>query len=124
MIIDSDILINASHGQSSAVDFLIQSGNSETLYITVISHLELIAGARDKTELRRVEKFLSRFVLITLDDASSRRAVDLMRQYKLSHGMALPDALIAAAALERGETLATSNTRDFIFIKGLKLATP
>lgn len=124
MIVDSDVLINASRGQKQAIDFLIQSSNAETLYVSVISYLELQAGARDKVELRRVEKFLSRFVLITFSDAVSRRAITLMQQYRLSHGLALPDALIAATALENDETLATSNVRDFEFISGLQTISP
>lgn len=75
--------------------------------------------ARDKQELKRIEKFLGRFEMFTIDDAISYRAVNLVRAYRLSHGLALPDAFIAATALEHGEQLATGNTRDFIFIEGL-----
>lgn len=94
MIIDSDVLINASRSNINAVDFLISSGNTETLYVSVISYLELQTGARDKAELR------------------------------LSHGLALPDAIIAATALESQEILATSNTKDFVFISGPRLIAP
>lgn len=102
MIVDSDVLIDASRGDDAIADFLIQSGNLETLFVRVISYLELQAGARDKIELRRIEKFLSRFALLTIDDAISRHAMKLMREYRLSIGLALPDALIAATALESG----------------------
>ncbi len=57
MIVDSDVLIDASRGDGAIVDFLIQSGNDETLYVGVISYLELQAGARDKTELRELRGF-------------------------------------------------------------------
>ena len=113
MIVDSDVLIDASRGDDAIVEFLIQSGNLETLYVSVISYLELQAGARDKIELRRIEKFLSRFALLTIDDAISRHAMKLMREYRLSNGLALPDALIAATALESGEILATRNAKHF-----------
>lgn len=39
----------------------------------------------------------------------------------LSHGLAIPDALIAATSLETGLRLFTYNVRDFKFIKGLNL---
>jgi len=122
MIVDSDVLINASREQSDAIDFLIRSGESEILRVSVISYLELQAGARNKQELRRIEKFLNRFELITIDEAISLRSISLMQQYRLSHGVTLPDALIAATALERTELLATGNSRDFAFIEGLTLA--
>lgn len=124
MIVDSDVLIDASRGDGAIVDFLIQSGNDETLYISVISYLELQAGARDKTELRRIEKFLSRFALLTIDDAICRHAMALMREYRLSQGLALPDALIAATALESGETLATRNAKHFASISGIRTINP
>lgn len=124
MIIDSDILIDASRNQAAAIEFLIHSNNLETLNISVISYLELQAGARNNAELQRIEKFLSRFVVIAIDSDISHRAVALMRQYRLSHGLALPDALIAATALEEGETLATCNLRDFSFILGLQIVSP
>ena len=124
MIVDSDVLIDASRGDDAIVDFLIQSGNLETLYVSVISYLELQAGARDKIELRRIEKFLSRFALLTIDDAISRHAMKLMREYRLSIGLALPDALIAATALESGEILATRNAKHFASIKGIRAVSP
>lgn len=124
MIVDSDVLIDASRGDDAIVDFLIQSGNLETLFVRVISYLELQAGARDKIELRRIEKFLSRFALLTIDDAISRHAMKLMREYRLSIGLALPDALIAATALESGEILATRNAKHFASIKGIRTVSP
>jgi predicted nucleic acid-binding protein len=124
MIVDSDVLIDASRGDPEIVNFLIQSGNDETLYVSVISYLELQAGARDKIELRRIEKFLSRFVLLTIDDPISQRAMSLMREYRLSHGLALPDALIAATAIESGETLATRNAKHFAQIAALRTIPP
>lgn len=123
MIIDSDILIAASRGVEAAIDFLIQIGESETLSITAVSWMELLAGAQSKTDQRRIERFLRRFVLLVFDEASTRRAIDLMREYHLSHGLAMPDAFIAACALESKQTLATINIRDFKFISGLKLKT-
>ena len=124
MIIDSDILINASRNQAEAIDFLINSNDSETLNISVISYLELQAGTRNKVELQRIEKFLSRFVMIAIDNDISYRAVALIQQYQLSHGLALPDAFIATTALEENEILATNNLRVFTCISGLRIIAP
>ena len=44
----------------------------------------------------------------------SDTAVGLLRQYRLSHGLAIPDALIAATAI-------ALNQRDYRFINGLEL---
>lgn len=51
----------------------------------------------------------------------SPKAVDLLKQYRLSHGLLIADALIAATALEHSEPFITKNQRDFRFITGLHL---
>jgi predicted nucleic acid-binding protein len=48
-------------------------------------------------------------------------AVDLLRQYRLSHGLLIADALIAATCLAHSTPLLTKNQRDFRFIAGLTL---
>lgn len=49
------------------------------------------------------------------------RTIKLLDTYHLSHGLAIPDALIAATSLETDLRLFSYNVRDFKFIKGLKL---
>jgi predicted nucleic acid-binding protein len=51
----------------------------------------------------------------------SRLAVDLVKKYRLSHGLLIPDALIAASALSWDIPLATKNRRDFCYIEALRL---
>ena len=41
-----------------------------------------------------------------------------------AHGLKLPDALIAATALESGETLATRNAKHFASISGIRTINP
>jgi predicted nucleic acid-binding protein len=48
-------------------------------------------------------------------------AVALLKQYRLSHALGIPDALIAATALGEEIPLVTKNQRDFRFIPDLKL---
>jgi predicted nucleic acid-binding protein len=48
-------------------------------------------------------------------------AIELIKTYRLSHGLAIPDALIAATAIITELELFTYNQRDFRFISGLKL---
>jgi hypothetical protein len=47
-----------------------------------------------------------------------------MRRYRLSHGLLLPDALIAATAIEYDVTLYTKNVRHFQMIPGLAVVRP
>jgi len=121
LIVDTDILIDAGRSISDAIDFLQRSEQEATLCVSTITQMELLVGARNKHELRVIERFLRRFTVIKLDEAISDTAVNLVRQYRLSHGLLMPDALIAATAIVSDEPLATKNRRDYQFISNLKL---
>ncbi|QTA83241.1 PIN domain-containing protein [Desulfonema limicola] len=56
-----------------------------------------------------------------LNEKISDKAVELIKQYRLSHGLAMPDAMIAATAIILDKEFITKNQRDYRFIKGLKL---
>ena len=83
--------------------------------------MELFVGCRNKAELQQVEKFLRRFVLLKLGEQVSDIAIDLLRQYRLSHGLLIADALIAATALTQDAAFVSKNQRDYQFITGLNM---
>ena len=120
-IVDTDILIDAARRVGEAVACLDHIERASTLAISVITEMELLIGCRSKAELRSTERFLQRFQLLRLNEQACDQAVELLRQYRLSHGLLIPDALIAATAMTRGYLLVSKNQRDFRFIEGLQL---
>jgi hypothetical protein len=58
---------------------------------------------------------------VKITEPISDKAVDLLRRYRLSHGLDIPDALIAATAIEHNQPFASKNQRDYRFIAGLNL---
>lgn len=122
ILVDTDILIDAARKIDAAVQFLNESESEGALGISIITEMELVTGCRDKKELRKLYKFLKRFEALPLHSTMSKEASRLLREYRLSHGLLIPDALIAATAIGNGLTLATKNIRDFRFIEGLNLA--
>ena len=122
-IVDTDILIDAGRGLGEAVACLqgIESGSN--LAARVVTQMELFVGCRDKTELQEVENFLRRFHLLKLTEDISDTAADLLRRYRLSHGLLIADALIAATALVSDAPLISKNQRDYRFIADLNLLT-
>lgn len=54
-------------------------------------------------------------------EAIADEAVSLLRTYRLSHGLLIPDALIAATALTENLPLVSKNQRDYRFIANLQL---
>ena len=92
--------------------------------INTIVYLELIQGAKSNGEVREIDKYLTRFDLIHFDRAISSLSIRLVRNYSKSHGLMLPDAVIAATCIENNLSLITFNLKDFTFIDGLSLSEP
>lgn len=122
ILIDSDILIDVARQVPKAINYLILKEKTNYLEISVITEMELIVGCRNKRELNSLRKFLDRFRIIQIQNEVSILAADLVRQYRLSHGLLIPDALIAATALTEEVSLATKNKKDYRFIDNLRLA--
>lgn len=120
-IIDTDILIDAGRGISEAVACLQQIERTSSLAASVVTQMELIVGCRNKVELSEVEKFLRRFQILNVTELISDTAVDLLSQYRLSHGLLIADALIAATGLVHDAPFISKNQRDYRFITGLNL---
>jgi len=123
IIVDTDILIDAGRGVSEAITYLQDIERKSSLAAGVVTQMELFVGCRNKTELLEVERFLQRFQILPLAEPISDMAVDLLRQYRLSHGLLIPDALIAATAIVFDVPFISKNQRGYRFIAGLNLLT-
>ncbi len=121
VVVDTDILIDASRDLSEAIDCLDQIERAAALDVSVVTEMELVVGCRNKTELRTLDKFLNRFQVISLNEQMSYAAADLLRRYRLSHGLLIADAFIAATAIVLDKPLVSKNQRDYKFISGLSL---
>jgi predicted nucleic acid-binding protein len=121
LMVDTDILIDAGRNISQAVDYLERLEQESGLAISAVTQMELLVGARDKRAQRDIERFLDRFTMIRLNEAITDAAYGLLLRYRLSHGLAIADALIAATAVVTAQPFATKNRKDFKFIKGLTL---
>ena len=93
-----------------------------TLFINSIIEMELFQGARNKNELRAIEKKLCSFRLLDMQQVIFDLATDYVRAYRLSHGLALPDAVIGATAIYYQIPLLTYNRKDFKFLPEIQLA--
>jgi predicted nucleic acid-binding protein len=121
IIVDTDILIDAALRIQSTIDLLDQIERESALAVSVITQMELFIGCQNKTELRNADRFLQRFQIFSLNEQACDKAVGLLRQYRLSHGLLIPDAMIAATAIVLGYPLISKNQRDFRFISELQL---
>ena len=121
VLIDTDVLIDVAGSVEQAVEHLERIEESQTPATSIISRMELIVGCRNKKELREVDRFLLRFAIIGLSELAAEAAADLLRRFRLSHGLLIPDALIAATAVVEEIPFLTKNQRDYRFIEELDL---
>ena len=124
IICDTDVLIEffdenkTRHAETAKAIEKIGIGN---ILISAITKMELIKGVRDKEHSGWVSKRLKGLDTILLSPEITMSTIELLNTYHLSHGLTIPDALIAATAIETKLTLFSYNVRDFKFIKGLNL---
>jgi predicted nucleic acid-binding protein len=83
--------------------------------------MEMLAGARNKIELNSIKKRLNKFQILEINQAIMDDACSLMENFSLSHGLKIPDAIIAATARFHDIPLYTLNNKDFRFIPGINL---
>ena len=123
LLLDTTVLIDLSRGSQEAANF-INLNRSNRLAISVISAMELIVGCRNKTEVNQAEQLVAEFVLLPLTPEVSQQAYQWLTIYNKSHGLKIPDALIAATALVYQLELVTDNVRDFELLSELVVWKP
>lgn len=123
ILCDTNILIEFYKNNQSVVRELQRIG-VDNVAVSAITVAELYYGALNKRELRQIKNHLALLPQLPLTSQITQAFLSLMEDYALSHKIALPDALIAATALEHGIELYTLNIRDFRYIRELSLHTP
>lgn len=120
ILLDTNILIEVFKGNEEILDTVYNAG-PENLSLSSITAMELYYGALNKLELHRIRKNLGAFRIVHISATISEIATLLIERYAKSHNLQIPDALIAATALETQSELLTLNMKDFTFISGLSL---
>ncbi|GHV64597.1 ribonuclease VapC [Spirochaetia bacterium] len=120
MLIDSDVMIWFYRGKERAQKTIFQN---IPFKLSAVSYMEIIQGVRNKEELNKLKKDLKQWSaeIIQINEAISKKAINLMEEYKLSHGLELGDAIIASTALEYDEPLITGNTKHYEYIPDIKI---
>ena len=120
ILCDTNIIIHAFNGDNKTIEAL-QNIGYENIVLSSVTVMELYQGMANKQELLQMKKKIKYFDFVQIDAISSKLAISLIEKYRLSHGLAIPDALIAASAISVQMELFTYNLKDFSFIPDLKL---
>ena len=120
IILDTNIIIELLKGNTETKE-LLKNINEENFAISIITSMELYYGAINKRELNKIKKFLKSFNLLVINEEISKIALELIEKYSKSHGLEIPDALIAATSIYYDVPLLTYNKKDFKYIETLQL---
>jgi predicted nucleic acid-binding protein len=118
VFIDSCILIDFLKGIE---DIKNQLSQIRIPCINFIVEMELLQGAKDKRELKKIIKELNSFNRLYFQNEIAKLSTQLLKDYALSHNLQIADAIIAATCLVYNIPLFTHNKRDFKFIPNLEL---
>lgn len=110
MIIDTNILIDFLKGKKEAVDFISQA---QPLQTSVIVVSELFSGVSNNSEMVTLRDFLLFVDQVGINAPIAEQAGLLRRKYYKSHGITIPDALIAATAAQLKVPIATLDKKHF-----------
>jgi predicted nucleic acid-binding protein len=108
LLLDTDVFVDHLRGAR-----MVTVGRHRIHY-SVITRAELVAG-NAATDL--VATLLAPFREMPIDRPIAERAGRIRRE----HGIRLPDALIAATAVEHRLGVVTRNRTDFEVVRGLRL---
>lgn len=108
ILVDTDLFVDHLRGAAE-----LKAG-SHRLHYSVMTRAELFAGS---SATAAVSQLLAPFRELPVDRAVAERAGRIRRH----DGLRMPDAVLAATAVQHGLGLATRNRRDFQAVTGLRL---
>ena len=117
---DTNVFLKIFKGNLELSSFVKKSQS----FIDTTIYVECIQGSKSNHEKSVIEKYLRCFPLLPITPVTSALTIELIRKYSNSHGLLLPDALIAATALENDLEIITFDIDDFKYIQGLKYMKP
>ena len=120
ILCDTNIIIEILKGNKRTIN-IIESIGLENIAISSVTVMELYFGALNKRELNKIKKHLQALNIVHFDTGISESAIKLIERFSKSHGLQIPDAIIAATAMTSKIKLFTFNLKDFKYIDGLKL---
>lgn len=119
-LFDSDVVIWHLRGRESVAKRVVVLSRQCRVGLSAITRAEVIQGMRERERKGTIE-FLDACETLAVDRAVASRAGEIVRLLRRQgRTIDLPDALIAATALEAGVPLYTCNARHFP-VSGLDL---
>lgn len=116
-LVDTDVAIDYLRGHADAErwwEALVDPPN-----LSVVTVAELYAGVRDGHERTSLDRFVSLTTVIPISTSVAQTAGLYVREYRRSHAVYVPDALIAATAQAHQLQLVSLNAKHFPMLQSL-----
>nr|WP_287939106.1 type II toxin-antitoxin system VapC family toxin [Algoriphagus sp.] len=102
-------------------DFLLNELRRNKPKFSIITEIELLSWKKlSESEAKLISGFLFNFYRVELSEEIKEATIQVRR----THGLKVPDAIIAASALILNQPLLTHNLKDFKLVKGLEVLDP
>jgi predicted nucleic acid-binding protein len=124
LVIDTSILIDVLRASPDSEAFLSNARRTRGLVVHPVVEAELIAGTRNRSELKQVQRLLARFDSLPLEAIDARTSLRLLSRHRLTSGVSWEDCLLAATALRTKAPVATLNDKHFRAFRGLEVVRP
>jgi len=98
ILCDTNIFIHAFNADKATLSQL-QIIGLKNIALSAVTLMELYQGMGDKTELAQMKKKCRYFDILHVNTEVSLLAIELIANFKLSHGLQIPDAIIGATAI-------------------------
>jgi predicted nucleic acid-binding protein len=125
VVCDTDVMIDywdtTSKRHAQTKHILENEISLDNIVISAITKMELLMGAENKQEETKIKKKILRFNTALINNEITEEAINLLETYRLSHGLAIPDCIIAATCRITELELFTYNVKDYKFISKLNL---
>jgi predicted nucleic acid-binding protein len=120
VLFDTDVLIWFFRGNSRAAEAIQEEPERR---ISIVTHMELIQGVKNKQEARTIRDFLKEygFELLALTENIGHRAAIYIEEYSLMSGLRMADALVAATATENQTALCTGDYGHYKALKDVEI---
>jgi len=118
VLVDTDIVIDFLRGNGQAVAYV--KSVSDSVCFSAITVSEIHAGTRGSREETEVERLFSLFPVIAVTGEIAREAGKLVKTYRPSHAVEIPDAIIAATCHLTDAALSTLNVKHYPMFRALK----
>lgn len=118
ILFDTDIVIDFLRGDKQAVA-LFKTATGKICF-SAITVAEIFSGIKNRKEESEVEKLFALFPVVETTTKIAADAGKFVKQYRLSHSVEIPDAIIAATCLHTDAALYTLNVKHYPMFTGLE----